>query len=176
MRRSAGSSSRVRDRRVLRKACGPGTRCWYQVGGVLVGPAGRGQDIFAGDGGKTNSSPGRVPHKPSNHCVRECRVDPELAVNTHAHSSLPIRARGCGCIGHPAFPAPFHRADVSRKARALRAARGKVVSTSLRKYLHVIASASEAVELCRREKKTGLPRRFASRNDGVRVVAGLFEN
>jgi hypothetical protein len=29
------------------------------------------------------------------------------AVNTRAHTHYPQRARGCGCIGHPAFPAPF---------------------------------------------------------------------
>jgi hypothetical protein len=28
------------------------------------------------------------------------------AVNTGVHTHYPQRARGCGCIGHPAFPAP----------------------------------------------------------------------
>ena len=28
------------------------------------------------------------------------------AVNTRVHTQLPQRTRGCGCIGHPAFPAP----------------------------------------------------------------------
>jgi hypothetical protein len=28
------------------------------------------------------------------------------AVNTRAHTSLPQRARGCGCTGRPAFPTP----------------------------------------------------------------------
>ena len=36
------------------------------------------------------------------------------AVNTGAHTQLPQRAPGCGCIGHPAFPAPslFSRGKV----------------------------------------------------------------
>ena len=36
------------------------------------------------------------------------------AVNTRVHTSLPQRTRGCGCIGHPAFPAPsVHDGDES---------------------------------------------------------------
>ena len=29
-----------------------------------------------------------------------------LAVNTRVHTYYPMRTRGCGCIGHPAFPTP----------------------------------------------------------------------
>src|ERR1700726_2310368 len=29
-----------------------------------------------------------------------------LAVNTRVHTCYPMRTRGCGCIGRPAFPTP----------------------------------------------------------------------
>ena len=37
---------------------------------------------FAGDGDKTNSSPGRARHKPSNHCAGKAGVFP---LNLYAH-------------------------------------------------------------------------------------------
>jgi len=42
------------------------------------------------------------------------------AVNTGAHTKTPQRAPGCGCIGHPAFPAPssMRAIRVSGKPRA----------------------------------------------------------
>src|SRR5713226_2291540 len=48
------------------------------------------------------------------------------AVNTRAHTYYPQRARGCGCIGHPAFPAPSsflegHESTATRGAHRLRA-------------------------------------------------------
>src|SRR6476620_4618046 len=45
----------------------------------------------------------------------ECRMfSGASAVNTRVHTHYPQRTRGCGCIGHPAFPAPlFQRAKVS---------------------------------------------------------------
>jgi hypothetical protein len=47
------------------KPCGPGTRCWCQVGGGIASPTGPSQNRqFADDGDKTNSSPGRARHKP----------------------------------------------------------------------------------------------------------------
>ncbi len=57
----SGQSARRTALRRTAKVCGPGSRCWRQVGRVLVGPTGRRQDIFAGDGGKTSSSRGREP-------------------------------------------------------------------------------------------------------------------
>jgi hypothetical protein len=64
------------------------------------------------------------------------------AVNTGAHTSLPQRAPGCGCIGHPAFPAPsvLKGRHISGKARARCVARMRVcVSGSL-----TVESESEA--------------------------------
>jgi hypothetical protein len=41
------------------------------------------------------------------------------AVNTRVHTQLPQRTRGCGCIGHPAFPAPsISKGERTCKARA----------------------------------------------------------
>jgi len=43
------------------KPCGPGTRCWCQVGGGFGKPDRARRDRqFANDGDKTNSSPGRA--------------------------------------------------------------------------------------------------------------------
>jgi hypothetical protein len=56
------------------KPCGPGTRCWCQVGGGEVGPTGSRSALFADDGDKTNSSPGRARHKPLKPLRREGRV------------------------------------------------------------------------------------------------------
>jgi hypothetical protein len=38
-------------------------------------------------------------------------------------SALPLRTRGCGCTGHPAFPTPSSRAKVFAKTRARSAPR-----------------------------------------------------
>ena len=52
---------------------------------------------------------------------------PVPPLNTGAHTQLPQRAPGCGCIGHPAFPAPsdflmarncLHNPGVSRRGIA----------------------------------------------------------
>jgi hypothetical protein len=65
-RRADFSKSRERLQRAGRtaqlrtaKPCGPGTRCWCQVGGGVFDPTGSDSATqFADDGGKTNSSPG----------------------------------------------------------------------------------------------------------------------
>ena len=56
------------------KACGPGTRGWCQAGEDAFDPTGSALRQFAGDGGKTNSSPGRARHKPLKPLRREGRV------------------------------------------------------------------------------------------------------
>jgi hypothetical protein len=69
-----------------------------------VGPTGFKQAISAGDGGKRNSSPRRARRKPLKPWRGESRViSGVLVVTTLCH--LPMH-RGCGCNGHPAFPAP----------------------------------------------------------------------
>ena len=57
------------------KPCGPGTRCWCQVGGGFASPTGFWQNRqSADDGDKTNSSPGRARSKPLKPLCRECRL------------------------------------------------------------------------------------------------------
>jgi hypothetical protein len=66
-----------------------------------------------GDGGQRNSAPGRSRISRKTTAQGRPDVSGASAVNTRAHTHYPQRARGCGCIGHPAFPAPsrFSRAD-----------------------------------------------------------------
>src|SRR4030088_917254 len=46
------------------KPCGPGTRCWCQVGGGASAQPGLDKPYSADDGDKRNSSPGRARNKP----------------------------------------------------------------------------------------------------------------
>ena len=49
-----------------------------------------------------------------------------LAVNTRVHTCYPMRTRGCGCIGRPAFPTPsVFRGETISKPRTHRAARSR---------------------------------------------------
>src|SRR6266702_2783294 len=64
-----------------------------------------------GDGGKRNSSPGRSRISRKTIAWGMPDVSGASAVNTGVHTSLPQRTPGCGCIGHPAFPAPSSMRD-----------------------------------------------------------------
>ncbi len=86
------------------KPCGSGTRCWCQVGGGVSALPGPRNLQSADDGDKMNSSPGRARNKPLKPLRRECRCDAGEPVVTTV-CLLPLHT-GCGCIGHPAFPAP----------------------------------------------------------------------
>ena len=87
------------------KSCGPDAPTLASSSRRFVGPTGRGHSIFADDGGKRARSPGRARHTPLKPLRRECRVfrrtcgDYTRVLPTHC-------TRGCGCSGHPAFPAP----------------------------------------------------------------------
>ena len=87
------------------KPCGPGTRCWCQVGGGVFGPTGRDETFkSADDGGKTNSSPGRARSKPFKPLRREGRtVSAEPVVTPPVHF---FRTGDRGCGERPVFPAP----------------------------------------------------------------------
>jgi hypothetical protein len=115
------SDNTARGRTTLKrraKACGPGTRCWCQVGEGLA---------VAQPGAWTVNSPATVARRirrRGEYAIRRKTIAwgmPDVsgasAVNTRAHTYYPQRARGCGCIGNPAFPAPsiFRRAKVSGK-------------------------------------------------------------
>jgi len=94
-----------------------------------------------GDGGKTNSSPGRG--RPVKTTAWGMPDDSGAsAVNTRAHTSLPQRARGCGCMDTRHSPRPLleesERFDA--KTRADHAARSR-----MRVWIDVIASAREAI-------------------------------
>jgi len=122
----------------------------------------------AGDGGKTNSSPGRARNKPLKPLRRERRVISGEPVVTPCAFFLHT---GHGCIGHPALPAPsdFHEGKVTSTTRANDAARTRrCVLTSV-----VIASVAKQSISPRKDRmdcslttqrKNGLLR-FA-RNDG----------
>src|SRR6266704_4160113 len=58
------------------------------------------------DGGKTAWSPRRARRKPLKPLRGECRAYPGEPVVTTLVCFVLFRTRGCGCIGHPAFPAP----------------------------------------------------------------------
>jgi hypothetical protein len=90
-------------------------RRWCQVGGRKS----------ADDGGKKARSPGRARSKPLKPLRGECRMlSGASAVNTRAHTYYPQRARGCGCTGHPAFPAPsVFEGPISSTTRARSAPR-----------------------------------------------------
>jgi len=59
------------------KPCGPGTRCWCQVGGGFANPTGFRTAVNSPTTvTKTNSSPGRARSKPLKPLRRECRMIP----------------------------------------------------------------------------------------------------
>src|SRR6266700_6205149 len=83
-----------------------------------------------GDGGKRNSSPGRARISRKTIAWGMPDVPGASAVNTRVHTYYPQRTRGCGCIGHPAFPAPsvFKGREFQSIARALGVARHENMS------------------------------------------------
>src|SRR6202021_3179626 len=94
-----GRELRCRRRRL---ACGRRSRVvltprrWRQVGG---------RDSAA-DGGKKARSPGRARNKLLKPLRAGMPGDPGATVVTTSCAFYPC-TRDCGCIGHPAFPAPF---------------------------------------------------------------------
>ena len=62
--------------------------------------------ISAGDGSKRARSPGRARRKPLKPLRGECRVFFRCDRGDDARMFILFYMRGCGCIEHPAFPAP----------------------------------------------------------------------
>ena len=62
----------------------------------------------ANDGGKKARSPGRARISRKTTAWGMPDVSGASAVNTRVHTPTTKRTRGCGCIGHPAFPAPSY--------------------------------------------------------------------
>jgi len=103
----AGRSVWLRSLRTA-KSCGPGIRCWCQAGGGEVGPTGFDEPLIrTATVARRNSSPGRARRKPLKPLRGESRVISGVLVVTTL-CLLPMH-RGCGCSGHPAFPAPSLR-------------------------------------------------------------------
>ena len=92
----------------------------------------------AGDGDNKARSPGRAWNKPLKPLRREGRIDPVNPRWTYSYA-FHFCMRGCGCIGHPAFPAPsiFRSGEDSRIAWA-HPCRGNMLVCP-----DVIASASD---------------------------------
>jgi hypothetical protein len=60
------------------------------------------------DGGKRARSPRRARISRKTIAWGMPDVSGTSAVNTRVHTPTTKRTRGCGCIGHPAFPAPSY--------------------------------------------------------------------
>src|SRR5216684_3342568 len=86
------------------KSCGPDAPTLASSPRSCVGPTGLRQNKSADDGGKRARSPGRVRHKPLKPLRRECRVF--RGTCGFYPCAFYLRTGGCGCSGHPAFPAP----------------------------------------------------------------------
>jgi hypothetical protein len=86
----------------------------------------------ADDGGNKARSPGRARRKPLKPLRREGRVSGEPVVT---NARVYYTTRGCGCIGHPAFPAPSvwrdkvraHNSGASRREMAVACPRSLVL-------------------------------------------------
>jgi len=90
------------------KSCGSGIRCWCQAGRGFASRTGfRWTANLSATVTKRNSSPGRARRKPLKPLRGESRVTSGATVVTTV-CYLPMHT-GCGCSGHPAFPAPSVR-------------------------------------------------------------------
>jgi hypothetical protein len=104
-------------------------RRWRQVRERRCRPLARHVRTLANDGGKKARSPGRARRKPLKPLRRECRLVSGEPVVTNS-CAFSFRTRGCGCIGHPAFPAPSFLSRVtsmhSSDANCVAGMRGRV--------------------------------------------------
>src|SRR6202011_3419285 len=102
-------------------------RRWRQVRGGLVGPTGRRQTIFAGDGGKRARSPRRARRKPLKPLRAGMPGDSGVLVVTRVLSTLPSAHEAAGAAGTRRSPRPLWAEDKAT-ARAHRAARREGMS------------------------------------------------
>jgi hypothetical protein len=75
--------------------------------------------LLGDDGGKKARSPGRARNKPLKPSRAGMPGDPGATVVTNACAFYHC-ARGCGCIGHPAFPTPSLGEGVTHNSGAMR--------------------------------------------------------
>jgi hypothetical protein len=103
------------------KSCGPDAPTLASSSRSCVGPTGLRQNISADDGGKRARSPGRARRKPLKPLRAGMPGDSGVLVVTRVRSTTTKCTRGCGCIGHPAFPTPsFGREIYQRLGRMAR--------------------------------------------------------
>ena len=130
----------------------------------------------AGDGGKTNSSPGRARHKPSNHCAGNVGCSPlpcmlVCALSCPLHTGPRVqRAPGIPC----ALSLP--RAKRSGKPRARCAARTLICVCSLEIDSIRPGPAREGIKACTGNRIPGtdtLPRRYPPRPRGHQFLPVL---
>ena len=116
-------------------------RCWRQVGDKKRRRRGQ-TSLVTGESTKETVKPLR----------RECRVYSGVTVVTTLVCFVLFRTRGCGCIGHPAFPAPSvdrgtNGSCMTRTHRAARL-RSRISNPScLRNGFAVIAGGASAASL-----------------------------
>ena len=108
-----GLSEPVSDRRARRrtalkrtaKPCGPGTRCWCQVGGGFSSPTGY-RKTFNPPMTVTRRIRRRGEHDISRKTIAQGRPGVPVTCGDYTRVLPTHCTRGCGCTAHPAFPAP----------------------------------------------------------------------
>jgi hypothetical protein len=171
------SDHRARRRTALlrtAKSCGPDASTPASSLRRHVGPAGRGHAISADDGDKKARSPGRARNKPLKPLCAGMPGETGGPVVTNSCAFL-FRTRGCGCIGHPAFPTPSaFQAMVHAQFRAHRAARSRTRVWNSRLTVSSSCPALPPSLKLRRpstEKSPSKPRR--RQVPGIHVLASL---
>jgi len=97
------------------KSCGPDA--------PTLASSSREARLLGGDGGKQARSPGRARRKPLKPLRREGRVFRWIC-GDYARVLYLFCTRGCGCNGHPAFPAPSHFEGIHSGTTRVRCAAG----------------------------------------------------
>ena len=129
------------------KPCGPDTRGWCQAAGGEFDPTGSISHQAGSDGGKTNSSPGRARHKPSNHCAGNAGV---LRLYLYARVRTLLvhiahETAGAASTRHSLLPLSF-------EGQGIQANLGRIVSRERETVCTVIASA--AIDPCVATKRS----------------------
>jgi hypothetical protein len=96
----AGRTMRLR----TAKPCGPGTRCWCQAGGGFSNPTGFRSTVNP-SATVTRRIRRRGEHVISRKAIAQGMPDDSGVPVVTTVCLLPMHT-GCGCFGHPAFPAP----------------------------------------------------------------------
>ena len=121
------------------KPCGPDTRGWCQAAGGDIDPTGSKSHQAGGDGGKTNSSPGRARHKPSNHCAGNAGV---LRLYLYAR----VRTSSCTLHTRPRVQqAPGIPCSLSFEGKEFQQASGAIRAARTRTHIQLSSPALCAI-------------------------------